>query len=252
MASLAADEGGDLQVKGATEEEVKCVLAIKQKLSEDMRADPKCNDMAILRFARARDLDPDEAILMIEKWRLWRLEAEIDSITEETVKNEIGSGKAYFHGFDRKGRACLIVRPRLHDPNKRDINEVMRFGVYMLEKGIQLSETKGESDQICVLYDRNGFEYKNFDRQLFGAGRNLLSMLQDNYAERLGVFYVLGANWLYWMLFKIISVFLTQRSRDKIILIYSMEEMAKHFEQEELELEYRLPVVPKTDDEADK
>ena len=65
-------------------------------------------------------------------------------------------------------------------------------------------------------------------------------MLQDNYAERLGVFYVLGANWLYWVLFKIVSVFLTQRSKDKIKLIYSNEELAEFFDQQELEDEYRL------------
>ena len=239
MASIAVAEGQRLQ--GATEKERGCVLEIKQKLSEDMKADPKCDDMALLRFARARDLDANEAIVMIEKWRRWREEADIDSITEETVRNEIDSGKAYFNGYDRQGRACCILRPRLHDPNKRDINEVMRFGVYMLEKGINLSEERGESDQICVLYDRRGFEYKNFDRQLFGAGKNLLTMLQDNYAERLGVFYVIGVNWLYWMLFKIVSVFLTQRSKDKIKLVYSNEELAEFFEQEELEDEYRLP-----------
>ena len=219
--------------------ETDCVRLVKTKLPQIIITDKNCNDRCILRFARARELDVDATVDMMVKWKEWRVEAEIDDITEVSVQNEIASGKAYFHGFDKKGSACCIVRPRLHDPTARDINEVMRFGVFLLEKGITLSEEKGMSDQICVLYDRRGFEYRNFDRELFGVGKNLLSMLQDNYAERLGTFYVLGTNWLYWVLFKIISVFLTQRMKNKIKLV-ELVELPLYFEYGELPPEYTI------------
>ena len=94
----------------------------------------------------------------------------------------------------------------------------MQYAVYLLEDGIKRSEKNGQSDQVCIIYDRSGFNYKNFDYQLFSTSKNLVTMLQDNYAERLGALYVLGVGWFYWMIFNIIKVFLTERS--KYILLF--------------------------------
>lgn len=177
-----------------TAEETKCIQEVRSKLPDPLDTDDKCDDHTILRFLRARELKVDDTIQMMVNWRKWRDEHDVDNLTAESVKNEVLlntthhtfycacspayvllsvkvlSGKAYFHGFDKAGRACCIVRPRLHDPSKRDLDEVMRFAVYRLEEGIKLSESKGESDQICLLYDRKGFSYgQNFDRKLFGT-----------------------------------------------------------------------------------
>lgn len=221
-----------------TPEEKKCVEEIKIKLPAPLHTDPKCDDLSILRFARARALNIDKTIEMLLHWKIWRDEHKVDNITDESVANEISSNKAYFYGFDKWGRACCIVRPRLHHPDKRDIDEVMRFAVYSLEKGIALAEKKGQSDQICLLYDRRGFSYSNFDRKLFGVAQSLVGMLQDNYAERLGNMYVLGANWSYWLMFKLVSPFLSQRTKDKIKLIYTNEQLLEYFDGDQLEAEY--------------
>ena len=114
----------------------------------------------------------------------------------------------------------------------------MRFGVYLLEEGIKRSEQLGKSEQVCVLYDRSGFNYRNFDLELFTTSKNLVTMLQDNYAERLGALYVLGAGWFYWMIFNIVKVFLTQRTKEKIILINSNDELLHYFDVDQLESEY--------------
>ena len=135
------------------------------------------------------------------------------------------------------GRDKCAVRPRLHDPSVRDIKECMQFAVYLLEDGISRSEKLGQSDQVCILYDRSGFNYKNFDYQLFTTSKSLVTMLQDNYAERLGALYVIGAGWFYWMIFNIVKVFLTKRTKE-IHLIGNLDELLNHFEIDQLELEY--------------
>jgi hypothetical protein len=183
------------------------------------REDEKLTDQVIARYLIARELNVPHAVDMIIKWQLWRVEFGVDDINSETVKNEINSGKAYFSNFfDKDGRACCYVRPKLHDPSTRNIKECMQYAVYLLEDGIKRSEKNGQSDQVCIIYDRSGFNYKNFDYQLFSTSKNLVTMLQDNYAERLGALYVLGVGWFYWMIFNIIKVFLTERS--KYVLLF--------------------------------
>ena len=203
------------------------------------KEDKKCNEEAITRYLIARELNIPETVEMVIKWQTWRVEFGVDNINAETVKNEIESGKAYFNGFyDKHGRACCAVRPRLHDPSVRDIKECMQYAVYLLEDGINRSEKLGQSDQVCILYDRSGFNYKNFDYQLFTTSKSLVTMLQDNYAERLGALYVIGAGWFYWMIFNIVKVFLTKRTKEKIHLIGNLDELLNHFEIDQLELEY--------------
>ena len=48
-------------------------------------------------------------------------------------------------------------------------------------------------------------------------------MLQDFYCERLGNFYVIGANWMFWAGHKMIKPFLAKKTADKIKLIYNNE-----------------------------
>ena len=44
-----------------------------------------------------------------------------------------------------------------------------------------------------------------------------VSLLQEYYAERLAMFYVIGANWLYKIAFAVIKPFLAQKTKDKVI-----------------------------------
>jgi hypothetical protein len=44
-----------------------------------------------------------------------------------------------------------------------------------------------------------------------------VSLLQEYYAERLAMFYVIGANWLYKIAFAVIKPFLAQKTKDKVM-----------------------------------
>ena len=50
---------------------------------------------------------------------------------------------------------------------------------------------------------------------------NFAQMLQDFYAERLSMFYVLGANWLYKLAYAVIKPFLAKKTKDKVTLIFT-------------------------------
>lgn len=57
----------------------------------------------------------------------------------------------------------------------------------------------------------------NRDHQLISFTRKFISLLQDFYAERLAMFYVLHANWVYKLAFGIVKPFLAKKTKDKVI-----------------------------------
>jgi hypothetical protein len=56
----------------------------------------------------------------------------------------------------------------------------------------------------------------NQDTQLMKFSVKFVSLLQEYYAERLAMFYVIGANWLYKIAFAVIKPFLAQKTKDKV------------------------------------
>ena len=64
------------------------------------------------------------------------------------------------------------------------------------------------SKQLAVIYDRTDMTKANHDKQLMKFTTKFVSMLQDYYAERLAMLYVINANWLYKLAHAIIRPFL--------------------------------------------
>ena len=48
----------------------------------------------------------------------------VANITEESVENELATGKCFFYKYDKKGRPVTYIRPRLHVPSECDPKEV--------------------------------------------------------------------------------------------------------------------------------
>ncbi len=57
---------------------------------------------------------------------------------------------------------------------------------------------------------------ENRDTQLMKFSLKFVSLLQEYYAERLAMFYVIGANFLYRIAFTVIKPFLAQKTKDKV------------------------------------
>lgn len=87
----------------------------------------------------------------------------MDNILDEDIAFELKSGKAFWHKFDKQGNPTLIVQIRNHIPAETTIEQTIRFAVYLIEIGINLAEKTG-TEKITVIWDRQGFERKNFDK----------------------------------------------------------------------------------------
>ncbi len=74
------------------------------------------------------------------------------------------------------------------------------------------------SKQLAVIYDRNMMTSDNRDGDLQKFALKFISLLQDFYAERLAMFYVLHANWMYKLAFGIMKPFLAKKTKDKVLI----------------------------------
>lgn len=191
------------------------------------------DDACLRRLLVAREGQVQPAFEMWRKLYAWRKEYQVDNISEQDVQAEYQTGKAFWHGHDKENKPCVIILPRHHIPNDNGLDQTVRLAVYLLEKGIHLANENGV-EKLCVIYDREGMTRKNFDMGLIGMMKQLLQVLQDFYAERLGRFYIINVNWLFWGMYKIISPFLSARTTDKIKVLRNTSELLQYFDKEQL------------------
>ena len=128
-------------------------------------------------------------------------------------------------GRTRDNSIILLVQPRFHEPGAQHIDDLLRYGIFIVEQIIKQIEREGCSPTIHCIYDRTGMTSLNRDNALIKLSIKMAKMLQDFYCERLGNFYVIGANWLFWMAHKLIAPFLAKKTAEKIKLIYQLPQL---------------------------
>lgn len=176
------------------------------------------SDDIMTRTLIARENNEPKALEMWKVWLDWRLKYHPESITEESIQNELSKGKSFMHGFDKEGRPCIIIYNGKHIPEETDVDEFMRYMVYMVEKACKMADETG-TKQICVIADRTNTGWKNFDRRLFGQ-MGLMRVLQDFYAERLHKVYVLHVNWVFRAIHKMVSPLMAKKTTSKVLIFF--------------------------------
>jgi len=158
----------------------------------------KWNDSPLtrVRFLRARNWDVNLASTLLFDAISWRRTFKgkgVNNITTSDVVNEIKTGKAFFHGYDKQNRPITYVKASLHDGNTRELDEIEKFCVYMMEK--EHNELfKNGVYRSCIIFDLNGFSLRNMDYQFM---KFMIHILQNYYPDTLGVALVLNSPWLF-------------------------------------------------------
>ena len=193
----------------------------------------------VLRFLTAREFDSNKAFEMWKKWVDWRLSYKPDqiSIEEDCIKKQLEAGKLQWHKTDKGNRPCLYYRMKYHIPNLADLDNNLRFLVYMIEKGCCEADKLG-SRQICVIYDRRGYSKKQHDPNSMKAMKLLIPILQDYYPERLHCYYVMGANWFFRAMFTVVKTFLSEKTANKVKVLAADTDLLNYFEKHKLLTQY--------------
>ncbi|CAI9778171.1 unnamed protein product [Fraxinus pennsylvanica] len=214
-------------------------------------ADEK-SDVILLKFLRARDFKVKEALAMLKSVVAWRKEFKIDELLEEDGIGEGLERVAYIHGVDKEGHpVCYnafgefqdkeLYNKTLSDAEKR--SSFLRWYIQFLEKNIRKLDFSPDGTctivQITDLKSSPGlFLFKTELRQ---ATNQALQLLQDNYPEFVAKQVFINVPWWYVAYNRMISPFLTQRTKSKFAFASpakAAETLFKYIAPEQVPVQY--------------
>eukprot|EP00127_Corallochytrium_limacisporum_P001872 Clim_evm27s88 gene=Clim_evmTU27s88 len=207
----------------------------------------------LARFLIANDGDAKHALGQAIEAARWQQSYKPHDIKVEDVIHHAQSGKQYRLGFDRQGRPCVYMRPRLDDST--DTDGKMALVIYTMEKALK-SIAPGSDQQ---LYQVNWI----IDMQDWHSGggggltdaRNVAKVLGTYYPERLHRAYLINAPWLFHTFFRMIKVFLAKRTAEKAVFVSGkkgkvFEQLTQWIDPSQLESDFGGEIDSTWDNEA--
>uniref|UniRef100_A0A2P2LC93 Patellin-3 n=1 Tax=Rhizophora mucronata TaxID=61149 RepID=A0A2P2LC93_RHIMU len=203
------------------------------------------SDVILLKFLRARDFKVKDAFAMIKNTVRWRKEFGIEALLEEDLGSEYDK-IVYMHGFDKEGHpVCYNAYSAFHDKelyqscfgDEKKRVKFLRWRIQFLEKSIRKFDfTPGG---ISTIFQVNDLK----DSPWLGRKeiRQALNLLQDNYPEFVSRQAFINVPWWYLAFNRIISPFLTQRTKSKFEFARpakSVETLFKYIAPEQVPIQY--------------
>ncbi|PIN06149.1 Phosphatidylinositol transfer protein SEC14 [Handroanthus impetiginosus] len=214
------------------------------KLLEDEKS-----DVILLKFLRARDFKVKDAFTMLKNTLKWRKEFGIDELIEQDLGNELEK-VVFMHGYSKEGNpVCYNVygefqnkdlyEKMFSDEEKRQ--KFLRWRIQFLEKSIRkLDFSPGGISTIVQINDLKNSPGPN-RWELRQATNQALQLFQDNYPEFVAKQIFINVPWWYLALNKMISPFLTQRTKSKFVVAgpsRSTETLLKYISAEQIPAQY--------------
>ncbi|XP_077212301.1 uncharacterized protein LOC143847379 [Tasmannia lanceolata] len=244
MDSKDPSENGQEQTRSSDVEQSKVGLMRVWVEREDPTS-KEVDDFMLRRFLRARDLDIEKASRLFLKYLKWRRAAVPNGfISKAEIQNQLAHKKVYMQGFDKKGRRISVAFGAKHIYFKRDIEEVKRFVVYVLDK-LCASMPNGQ-EKFVTIADLEGWGYSHCDIRAYTAA---LEIMQDYYPERLGKLLIVHVPYIFWTAWKIVYPFIDKNTKKKIVFVENRNLKAtllQDIDESQLPEIYggKLPLVP--------
>ncbi|CAD8120736.1 unnamed protein product [Paramecium sonneborni] len=186
------------------------------------------NEDHLVRLLIAREWKVNDGFEQWKRWVEWRKQYRADDIKIQEIQSEIDLRKAFWNGVDKLGNPCLVVKAKRHFPGQSNPDTLIRYFLYMIDQGIQKADLAG-TGRISVIWDREGVTTKNFDTSMFSIMKKMVTLVQDNYAERLHQAFILYPNFIVKSVMAVVKPFLSEKTKSKIILCNTMKELQVYF-----------------------
>ena len=168
-----------------------------------------------LRFIRSRKGDVGKAVefllLRVKMYRDYRIPQMMRNASEFQAQDSWGS--CYWLNKDLQGRPIFVIRVCRHNPK---IFSTEATGRYVLWKTLSFLNERPKTRSVTVIVDFMFASRKNLDMRLI---KNAIPMLQKLFPERLGQCIVYPSSLFVWMLWKAASVFVDDRTVEKIVFM---------------------------------
>ncbi|KAF5744222.1 patellin-3-like [Tripterygium wilfordii] len=207
------------------------------------------SDVILLKFLRARDFRVKDAFTMIKNTVRWRKEFGIEALLDEDLGNELEK-VVFMQGFDKENHpVCYNVYGAFEDKelyqnsfsDEEKRVKFLRWRIQFLEQSIRkLDFSPSGINTIVQVNDLKNFP-GIFKRDLRNATNQALSLLQDNYPEFVAKQVFINVPWWYLAFNRMISPFLTQRTKSKFVFAgpsKSTETLFKYIAPEQVPVQY--------------
>jgi len=188
--------------------------------------DDERTDTVLLKFLRAREFKVKEAMAMLKSAVLWRKRFGIDELLGADLGLPELEKVVFYRGADREGHpVCYNVYGEFQDKelyekafgDEEKRERFLKWRIQLLERGIR-EQLDFSPSGICSMVQVT--DLKNSPPMLGkhrAVTRQALALLQDNYPEFVAKKVFINVPWWYLAANKVMSPFLTQRTKSKIV-----------------------------------
>ncbi|KAJ3434007.1 hypothetical protein M0812_20065 [Anaeramoeba flamelloides] len=200
---------------GDLSEDQKIVLQeFQEAISKDLKKpqdklEKDKQDVVCLRYCRASRFNLEKSISFWENEKIWRAEAQPENVKLKDIYQEVKSNKAYYSGFDKKGRPVLIVHAGRHKPSESP--KIIEMLYWISERAQK--HFKHPIDNSFIVIDVKDFGWSNFDKESF---KQMANIMMKYYVERLGMLYFVNASWITKLIWGIAKVWIDEDTKAKI------------------------------------
>jgi len=184
---------------------------------------------------------PDVALQRMRATFVWRKEMDVDGVRtcfgegherhaamRSSLSHSMSTGKYAVRGYDRKGRATVLMCPRLKVWDDTP-DGILAAILYNAERAIACTERRSEEslEQFNIVFDYSGLKYEH--SMSLAAAKAVVFALRDHYCERVQGIYLLDAPMVFQIFWNLIWPFLDPDTKKKIKFVTGEEEKKQEF-----------------------
>lgn len=167
----------------------------------------------LLRYLRATKWNQVQSEKRLIDTLLWRRQFGVDDkLTWDHISPESETGKQIILGYDKEGRPCQYLNPGRQntDPSHRQVEHL----VFMIERSIELMPVGQET--LALLINFKSSSGRSNTSPPISQAKEVLTILQTHYPERLGKALIINMPWVVVGFFKIIKPLLDPVTKEKL------------------------------------
>ncbi|KAG6335261.1 hypothetical protein ID866_3817 [Astraeus odoratus] len=175
-------------------------VTIDPTKSQDARV-----SVILMKFLRARNLNPDEAKAMLISTLRWRRSFDVEGAMKEQFPEDVFGKLGKIYGRDRQGHP---VTYNLYGGNKNadavfgDVQRFLRWRIAFMEQSIGLLDFQ-TVDQLVQVHDYEGVTLSSRTENSKNAASEASSIFQSHYPEFLARKFFVNVpsfmTWIFWL-----------------------------------------------------
>lgn len=215
----------------AAELGVEADIASMEQFKQLQSQFPQEHPYTIERFLIARNYNVEKATLMLQNHIEWR--AANLPVSREEVLTEGQRGILMIKGKSKLGYQIMTARGRMQRPKERNLEEMLRGGIYLVEKALDEFGDKRDTPEakFVLVFDRTNSDRSHVDTEFW---KQMAHIVQDNYPERLDKILVYPANILFRSIWAVFKWFIDAKTRNKLVMLGNESQLQGYIDRSQL------------------